>query len=324
VSFAAPALLAGLLALPALVLALVAARRRRHRYPVRFPGTATVAAVAAADRLGVLRRTLPAALMLLALAALVIAVARPQTTVAVPDERATAILVTDVSRSMLAEDVDPDRMTAAKAAARTFLERVPDRLRVGAVAFSDTPRTLQSPTLERDRLGEQIDGLVADGGTATGDALTAALELVGETPGDGDDPDRQGSPPAAIVLLSDGAATTGSDPFAAADAAGDADVPIYTVSLGTASATVPAPDGSGLRIPADPDPASLRAIADRSGGRAFDADSAAALDAVYEELGSQLGTREEKREITAAFAAGGAVLLLGSFALSLLWGGRLP
>ncbi|NLT07120.1 MAG: VWA domain-containing protein [Solirubrobacterales bacterium] len=326
-SFGAPLALLGLFAIPALVFALNAARRRRRRYAVRFPGAATVAAVAPRGS-GMLRRNLPPALFLLALAALVVATARPETTVAVPDERATIVLVTDVSRSMLADDVDPDRLTAAKASARTFLEQVPDELRVGAIAFSETPRTLQSPTVDRPRVLGQIDGLVADGGTATGDALAAALDLLGRGDAGGATPGRGGAdddrPPSAIVLLSDGEATTGQDPFAVADAAAEAGVPIYTVSLGTADATVPAPDGSGYSIPVSPDPESLREIAERSGGRAFDADSADGLDAVYEQLGSQLGTREEARERTAAFAGGGALLLLSAFGLSTLWAGRLP
>src|SRR5690606_4564147 len=135
----------------------------------------------------------------------------------------------------------------------------------------------------------------------------------GDTGGPGSDGER---PPAAIVLLSDGEATAGQDPFAVADRAADAGIPIFTVSLGTADATVPAPDGSGYEIPVSPDPESLREIAERSGGHAFDAATADGLDAVYEQLGSQLGTREETREVTAAFAGGGALLLLGAFALS--------
>jgi len=333
-SFGAPLLLLGLFAIPALLFALNAARRRRRRYAVRFPGAATVAAVTPRGS-GLLRRNLPPALFLFALAALVVATARPETTVAVPDERASIVLVTDVSRSMLADDVDPDRLSAAKVAARTFLDQVPDELRVGAIAFSETPRTLQSPTIDRARVLGQLDALSADGGTATGDALAAALDLLGGGDADGADPsappggdgaseDGPDRPPSAIVLLSDGEATAGQDPFAVADRAGEEGIPIFTVSLGTADATVPAPDGSGYAIPVSPDPESLREIAERSGGRAFDADTADGLDSVYEQLGSQLGTRDETREVTAAFAAGGALLLLGAFGLSTLWAGRLP
>jgi Ca-activated chloride channel family protein len=332
VSFQAPLFLLGLAVLPLLGLGLRAARRRRRRYAVRFPGTATVAAVLPTG----LRRhrgLLPAALLMAALAALAVALARPQATVAVPDERATVVLVTDTSRSMLAEDVAPSRLAAAQTAARTFLERVPAELRVGGVAFAGSPRTLASPTAERRQLAEQIDQLVADGSTATGDALAAALALLGEPReddppgGGGEGPAGDGpagdAPPAALVLLSDGASVTGRDPVDVAGEAGDRGVPIYTVSLGTAAASVPAPDGIGL-IPVPPDPESMRAIAEASGGRAFDATDAETLDAVYEELGSQLGTRDERREVTAAFAAGAIVLLLGGVGLSLRWSGRLP
>lgn len=334
-SFEAPLLLGSLALLPLLVLSFSAARSRRRRYAVRFPGTATAAGVVSASR-SRHRRLIPAALLMLALAALLVALARPQVPVEVPDERATVVLVTDTSRSMLAEDVAPSRLAAAKAAAHTFLERVPGQLRVGAIAFAETPRTLHSPTPDHERIDAEIDRLAADGGTATGDALDAALALLegadGDAPGapsgdgtDGDEGDAEaGGPPAAIVLLSDGASMTGRDPLDVAREAGDADVPIFTASLGTAAATVPAPGGSGARLPVPPDPESMREIAELSGGEAFDADTAEDLDAVYERLGSRLGTREEQREITAGFAAGGIVLLLLAGGLSLLWTGRLP
>jgi Ca-activated chloride channel family protein len=256
----------------------------------------------------------PPALLSLALAGLVLALARPEATVAVPVERASVVLVTDTSGSMEATDVAPSRLSAAKAAAERFLDRVPDELQVGLVGYSDAAHTVQAPTQDRDAVRAALAGLAANGGTATGEALAGALRALGER---GED-----APPAAIVLLSDGATTAGRDPRSVAREAGSADVPVYTVALGTADGTVQTPDGQILPVP--PDPEALREIAQLSGGRAFAAEDADALDAVYEGLGSRIGTREERREVSAGFAAAGLLLLAGAVATALRWRGRLP
>ena len=308
-SFAAPLFLVGLLALPAGVALHILARRRRRRFAVRFPG-APVAALAApaASRW---RRLAPTALLAAAVGMLVLALARPEATVAVPVEQASVVLVTDTSRSMTATDVAPDRLEAARSAAERFLDEAPDELRVGAVAFSDTARVLQPPTTEHEQVRAALGGLVADGGTATGDGLDAALRAL--EPGEG-----ERRPPAAVVLLSDGKQTIGQDAVTVAQEAGRARVPVYTVALGTPDGVV---DGI-LRVP--PDPEALREIAQASGGQAFEASDGDELTAVYERLGSQLGTREETREITAGFAAVGLLLLGGALAGSVRWFGRLP
>ena len=306
-SFAAPLFLLGLLALPAGLALHRLAQRRRRRYAVRFPGVPVAAlAVPAEPRW---RRHLPSALLALAVAGLVTALARPETTVAVPVERASVVLVTDTSRSMTATDVSPDRLEAARSAADRFLDEAPEELRVGAVAFSDSARVLQPPTTEHDQVRAALSGLPADGGTATGDGLAAALELL-------DSGERR--PPAAVVLLSDGKQTAGRDAVTVAQEAGRLRVPVFTVALGTADGVV---DGN-LRVP--PDPEALRQIAETSGGQAFEASDGDELAAVYERLGSQLGTREETREVTAAFAAAGLLLLVGSLAGSIRRFGRLP
>jgi Ca-activated chloride channel family protein len=309
VSFAAPVYLLALLVIPAGAVLHVLAQRRRRRYAVRFPG-APLAAVAAAA-VPRWRRHVPAALLALSAAGLVLALARPEATVAVPVEQASIMLVTDTSRSMTATDVAPDRLDAARSAAERFLDKAPDELRVGAVAFSDTARVLQPPTTHHDEVRGALAGLVADGGTATGDGLDAALGAL-----DGTDGKRR--PPAAVVLLSDGKQTTGRDAVAVAQEARRAHVPVYTVALGTPDGVV---DGI-LRVP--PDPEALRAIAQASGGQAFEASDGDQLAAVYERLGSQLGTRKETREITAAFAAAGLLLLGGALAGSVRRFGRLP
>jgi Ca-activated chloride channel family protein len=311
-SFASPLMLLALAALPALAAAYARFRARPGRYSARFPGVPVLAGVVATRPRW--RRHLPAAVAALALAALAIALARPHATVAVPVERASVVLVTDVSRSMLATDVEPSRLEAARGAAEAFLDGVPDELRVGAVAFSTTPLSTVSPTHDRESVQSQLASLDANGGTATGDGLAEALRLV-DTEGDR-------RPPAAVILLSDGETTRGRDPVDVARDARRQSVPIHTVALGTSAAMIP--DGTGGYLPVPPDPETMEEIARASGGESFDVDDADELDSIYERLGSQIATRPEKREITAGFAAGGMALLLAACGLGLRAGGRLP
>jgi Ca-activated chloride channel family protein len=311
-SFQAPLFLIGLAIVPLAIAALLAARRRPARYVVRFPAAATLAAVAPAH--GRLRRLVPPALLCLALAGLVLALARPEATVAVPVERASVVLVTDTSGSMEATDVAPSRLSAAQAAATRFLDGVPASLQVGLVGYADAAQTVVSPSQDREEVRVALSNLVANGGTATGDALESALRTLGDR--------GENSPPAAVVLLSDGATTVGRDPVGVAREARAAGVPVYTVALGAPDGVVETPDGRLLRVP--PDPEALRQIAEASGGRTFTAEDADALDAVYERLGSQIGTKKEKREISAGFAAAGLLLLAGAAATTLRWRGRLP
>ena len=260
------------------------------------------------------KRHIPATVAALALVVLAVALARPHATVAVPVERASVVLVTDASRSMLATDVEPSRMDAARSAAGAFLDGVPDELRVGAVGFSTTPSSVVVPSHDRERVRAHLASLQADGSTATGDALAEALRLLKS--------EGKRRPPAAIVLLSDGKTTTGRDPVEVARQARTAGVPINTVALGTSDGTIT--DSNGNTLPVPPDPETMVDIARTSGGESFDVDDGDQLDAVYERLGSQIGTRPEEREITAGFAAGGMALLLAAAALSLRAGGRLP
>ncbi|HEX8744146.1 MAG TPA: VWA domain-containing protein [Thermoleophilaceae bacterium] len=301
--------------MPVAVVALAVSRRRARRYAVRFTAAPSLRLAGAA--VPAWRRYLPALAALAAIVALVLALARPEQTVAVPVERASVILVTDHSRSMLAEDVDPDRMTAAKRAARTFIEQLPDAMRIGAVAFSDFPDAIRAPSQDHSEARGVIDSQVADGATATGDALGSAVDLLRR--------ERQGArkAPAAIVLLSDGKTTVGRNPVDVAEEARRIGVPIYTVSLGTTDATVPNP-GFGPPLPATPDPETLAAIAETSGGRAFSAEDDAELSSIYRTLGSRLGTREQKQEVSAKFAAVGFLLLLTGAAGSVRRGARLP
>lgn len=314
-SFAAPLFLLGLALVPLGLLAYRASRRRARRYAVRFPAASTLRL--AAGTVPPWRTHLPALAALAALAVLTLALARPHRTVDVPSERASIMIVTDHSRSMLATDVEPDRLTAAKKAARAFLDRLPERIPVGIVAYSGAPDAVQAPSRDHEEVRRIIDRQEADGATVTGDALLAATDALvkGRAPGR--------RPPAAIVLLSDGQTSGGLDPVEVARAARRRGIPIYTISLGTDAATVPGPE-LGTRLPAVPDPETLRRIAEVSAGKAFAAEDEEELSSIYEALGSQLGTREERREITSAFAVGGLALLLGAAAASVRTGSQLP
>jgi Ca-activated chloride channel family protein len=236
----------------------------------------------------------------------------------VPVERASIMLVTDHSRSMSATDVEPDRLSAAQRAARTFLNTLPDQVRVGAVAFSDTPDAVQAPSSDHDDARRIVDSQVADGATATGAALEVAIDALKN------DKQKGKRPPSAIILLSDGKTTVPPDPVPIARTAGQLKIPIYTVALGTRDATVPNPNPFGTPLLVAPDPATLREIARVSGGKAFTAEDSDSLKSIYKTLGSQLGTKQQKKQITASFAIGGLVLLLGAAASSLRFAGRLP
>jgi Ca-activated chloride channel family protein len=314
VSFTSPIALLCLAALPLLVFGHLDAERRRRRYPVRYTALSTLASIAGEEPRW--RRHLPFALLALALAALVVSLARPQHTVAVPVERATVVLVTDVSRSMSATDVSPTRLEAARGAAQSFLDKVPDELRVGLVAFSDGAQTLRAPTTDHAGVSRALETLQPQFGTATGAGLQTALDdlkLGGDT--------SVRRPPAAIVLLSDGAATDRTAAFDVAVAARRQRVPIYTVALGSDQGTITL-NGQLTRVP--PDPQALQRIAALSGGDAFRASDSDQLNAVYDRLGSQLGTEPRKREITVVFAGAALLLLAAALATSLGLSGRLP
>ena len=304
-SFQSPWLLVGLALIPLLCVAYVFTERRRRRAAAAFASPRV--AVSAVPRSPGWRRHLPLGLAGLATAALIAALARPQVSVAVPAEQATIVLAMDHSGSMMATDVAPSRLEAAKDAGEAFLDEVPDRVRVGGVVFNHRAQAVSSPTTDRDEVRSALEAaMTPSGGTATGDALATSLAMI-----------RSQKAPGAIVLLSDGKATHGQDPLPIADEAKEAGVPIYTVALGTASGTLP----NGDAVPPDVD--TLRQIAERSGGEAFTADQADALSAVYEQLGSEVATKMEKREVTSAFAGGAAILLLLGGGLSLRWFRRL-
>jgi Ca-activated chloride channel homolog len=330
VSFAWPAFLWGLLLVPAAGVLYLLAQRRRKRHAVRFTNLELLGNLVA--HTPGWRRHLPPVLLLMALSALLLGLARPQATVLVPREEANVVLLMDVSGSMEATDVSPNRLVAAQEAAGAFLDRLPDDLRVGLVTFSEREQVLSLPTADHAAVRDALDSLEAEGGTAMGDGLLRATEISQLGVGGGD-ADRTGDVrggegnqegvPAAMVLLSDGSSTHGeTEPEEAAERARALGVPVFTVALGTEEGTVEAPGGQVVPVP--PDAETLRRIAEETGGKSFASASEADLVSVYRDLGSSLGFVEEEREVTAAFAGAGAVLILAGGALSTLWFGRLP
>ncbi len=330
-SFESPWLLASLLGVAAAVGAYLLLERRRARYVVHFTNVDVLASVAGRSR--GYRRHGVAVLVVVALAALCVAAARPTVTVAAPLDRATVVLVLDVSGSMRAEDVAPTRLAAAQAAIRRFLDEVPAGLRVGLIAFSDDPQVVAVPTTDHENLLTNLDLLFPQRGTAIGDAIGRAVELARDavqgdaaaTSGPLRTPD--GKPLATVLMLSDGAQMGGLlEPLDGAALAREAGVPVYTVGLGTDEGVVEffRGDGSYRVIQVPPDRETLARIAEATGGEYFDAPDAQRVGEVYAGLGSRLGRVDERREVSALVLAGGAVLLAAAGLLAGLWRPPLP
>ena len=324
-SFAWPIALWGLVVVAIALLAYLLVQRRRRKYVVRFTNLSLLENIVPSTPRW--RRHIPAALTLLSLSALIVGMARPQVAIAVPREKATVILAMDSSGSMTATDVQPSRMAAARTAASSFVEGLPDGFQVGVVSFSDQADVVVPPTDDRDEVIDALGSLQADNGTALGDAIARSVDLGVTTLGDEEARAKGDESPLIVLALSDGANTTGDyQPLEAAQKAKDAGVPVYTVALGTDEGTVQGPDGYGgmrtIRVP--PDPETLKAVAEQTGGRFFEAADEDALQSVYDEIGSQVGVETEHRELTVAFTAAGAALLLLGAALSMLWFARIP
>ena len=359
-TFLAPLLLLGLLLVPVLLGLYAWAQRRRSRYAVRFTNLDLLANLA--PRRPAWRRHVPPAIYLAAVAALVIGLARPTMVVAVPREDATVLLAIDVSGSMKATDVAPTRLDAAREAAQSFIDQLPEGIRVGIVAFASRPVTLVAPTADRGQLDAALDGLRALDGTAMGDALMQVLDIAetiqagdagsagGTTPAGHGPPDPSaapapsadpapsaapdspvdtpsGEPFVAAILLSDGANSVGvAEPLDAAERAASLGVPIYTIALGTAAGQVQVQDELGQIVTLDvpPDTETLAQIAEITSATAFDAPTASDLSAVYDNLQSRVGYTNEEQEVTSWFAAGALVLVVVAAGLSAVWFGRLP
>jgi Ca-activated chloride channel homolog len=305
VTFTWPLALISLAVLPVLVALYVDRDRRRVASQAEFGNPDLLPNVV--DREPGRLRYLPPLIMLVGLVFLIVGVARPHATVSVPREEATIVLAMDVSRSMKATDVEPTRLDAARTAAKTFLDEVPEKFRVGVVSFATRAAVGVAPTEDRELVVTALDTLAPGEGTAIGDAVALSLR-VGQPQEEGVE-----APPRAILLISDGARDGGQvEPADAAQQAKQRGVPVHTVLVGTAEGVVEERLTGGYRriIHVPPNPETLQQVAATSGGTFFEAFDAEGLSKVYEELGSRLGTREQDREITDVFAAIAAALLL--------------
>jgi Ca-activated chloride channel family protein len=312
VSFTWPIGLVGLVVLPLVVAAYVWYERRRRASQAAFgnPDLLPNLVERGPGRL----RHLPLVVLLLALAAMIVGVARPEATVSVPREEATIVLAIDVSRSMKATDVEPTRLDAAREAAVAFLAEVPEKFQVGVVSFATRAAVAVPPTEDRALVEEALALLAPGEGTAIGDAVALSLQIAQPVVEEGEEP-----PPRSILLISDGTQDGGRvEPAEAVRQAREQGVPVYSVLLGTPEGIVEETLPGGFRriLQVPPSPETLEQISTGTGGELFTVPDAEQLRAVYEDLGSRLGTREEPREITDVFAAGAALLLLVGGTLS--------
>ncbi len=315
-TFEWPALLASLGLIPLLLAVYVLAQRRRRAYAVRFTNLALLREVA--GRGPGVRRHIPPTLFLLGLVALLVSLARPQAVIAVPRDQAAVLLVLDVSGSMTAGDLRPNRLAAAKQAARAFVDALPDSAEVGVVSFSSSAGVTMPLTRDADAARRAIDGLSAEGGTAIGDGLELALAQLAQRPAD----ERGERAPALVVLLSDGQQTTGRTlPEQAATRARQEGVTVHTVGIGERGA---APRVLGGRLAVGLDEATLQRIAETTGGQYFYAAEASQLERIYADLGSRVSWVEERTEVTALASGLGALFLTMAGLLSLRWSQQLP
>ena len=345
-TFLWPDMLWLLVAVPALVAAYLYVLRRQKKLALRYASLTMVKE--AMDARQSLRRHLPPLLFLLALITMIFAIARPAAIVTLPSHHETIILAIDVSGSMRAEDVKPNRLVAAQTAAKAFVREQPRTVRIGVVSFAGTAALVQTPTDNREDIIAAIDRFQLQRGTAIGSGLIVALATlfpddgldVGEMTygrassrksGRGVPIDQAGKsekrppkpvPPgsyssAAIILLTDGQTTTGPDPLDAARLAADRGVRVFTVGIGTTEGEIMGFEGWRMRVRLDED--TLRTMANLTRGEYFYAGNATDLKKVYEMLNARYVLEKKASEITALFSAAAAVMALAAAALSLLW-----
>jgi Ca-activated chloride channel family protein len=319
-TFSSPFVLIALVAVPLLVGLYALHERRRQEAGARFAALGLLPNLV--ERVPAWRRHHPVAILLTALAAMIVGVARPHATVTVKRKEAAIILALDVSRSMSATDVRPSRFAAAKASALEILDEVPEEYRFGIIAVGSNAVVALPPTTDRALARASLGSLRRSEGTALGDAVAAAVDVARRQ--------RTASGtvvPTAVLVISDGS-NQGSrvTPQAAAARARTAHIPVYTVLVGTRDGIVERTLTGGyreqIRVPASPD--TLRQIAQSTQARFFTAPNAERLREVYKELGTRLGHQRKDREISDFFAGGSALLLLVGGTFSALWFRRLP
>ncbi len=333
-----------LLTLPLLAGIYIWTLRRKKKLALRYASLSIVKE--AMGRGHSWRRHVPPILFLLAIAAMLLAAARPLATITLPSRQQTLILAMDVSGSMRATDVKPNRMVAAQEAAKSFIADLPRHVRVGIVAFAGSAQVTQLPTVNRDDLPAAIDSFQLQRGTATGNGIMmslatlfpdAGIDIAARGPRDGARPlraDPAKPPPkeftpvepgsynsAAIIMLTDGQRTTGVDPLEAAKMAAERGVRVYTVGIGTVDGETIGFEGWSMRVRLDEE--TLKSVAQRTQAEYFYAGTAADLKKVYETLSTRLTVEKKETEVSGLFALVGAVLALLSATLSLWWLGRI-
>jgi len=349
-TFQWPELLWLLAAVPLLVAAYVALLRRKKKAALAYANLTMVKeAMGARQRF---RRHVPPLLFLLALIAMIVAIARPAAVVTLPSQRETIVLALDVSGSMRATDVQPNRLVAAQAAARAFVADQPARARIGVVSFAATASVVQPPSQNREEIIAAIDRLQLQRGTAVGSGLLVSLKLIfpdvefdlrswnprGDSARDSRrgvpldparDPDKPAAKPvqpgsftsAAIILLTDGQTTTGPDPIEAARMAADRGIRVYTVGIGTQAGEIIGAEGWSMRVRLDEE--TLKTIANLTRGEYYYAGTATDLKKVYEALNTRVALEKKETEITALVTAAAALLALAAGFLSVLWFNRI-
>ena len=332
-SFIWPSVLVSLLLVPACIIAYLRLQQRRRRDAVGL-GTFGAGGYAGARRSGRLRH-IPPAVFLLGLTLLLVASARPQMVLPLPQMEGTVVLTFDVSASMAADDVQPTRMDAAKSAAQAFVDDRPRSTKIGVVAFGEGGLVVQAPTDDTQAISATIDRMVPQSGTSLGRGILAALDLVSlsldldesfngeaEAAPTSEPVPRGAFAPAIIVLLTDGENTEPPDPLEAAQAAIEQGVRIYIVGVGTSEGATLEIDGFNLFTRLNE--ATLQEIALLTEGRYLRVESVEDVQSVYDDLDPQFVVKPREMEVTSILAGVSMLVLLVGGALSLLWFGRMP